>query len=54
MSNLPEYYLSKIKTMKNVILTTSGLLSEYGNNIKLETSEYQYDQKTNKFYELVF
>ena len=54
MKNLPEKYLSKIKTMKNIILTTSGLLSEYGGNIKLEMGDVHYDQNTYKVYEIVF
>jgi len=54
MKNLPEKYSSKIKTMKNVILTTSGLLSEYGNEIKLEVGDIHYDQNTDKVYEIVF
>jgi len=53
MKNVPENYLSKIKTMKNVILTTSGLLSEYGNSISLELGDIDYNQNTNEIYEIV-
>jgi hypothetical protein len=53
MKNVPENYLSKIKTMKNVILTTSGLLSEYGNSISLELGDIDYNQNVNDVYEIV-
>lgn len=53
MKNVPEKYLSKIKTMKNVILTTSGLLSEYGNSIELTIGDVAYDIKSDTIYEIV-
>lgn len=54
MRNVPEIYLSKIKTMRNVILTTSGILSEYGDSVKLEIADIDYHQPNNEVYEIVF
>jgi len=42
---VPQQYTAKVEKIKNVILSRSGLISEYGvNNIKFEVDEfYEFD-----------
>ncbi len=42
---VPQQYTAKVEKIKNVILSRSGLISEYGvNNIKFEVEEfYEFD-----------
>jgi hypothetical protein len=53
MKNLPDKYKKKIETIKNIILTTSGLLSEYHKSIDLTLESVAYDIKTDTVYEIV-
>lgn len=49
---IPEQYLQKIETIKKAILVRSGLLSEYGQNVKIEAVNMDY---SNEFvYEILF
>ncbi len=53
MKNLPDKYKTKIETIKNIILTTSGILSEYGiNSIKFELADFY--ESENGVEEIVF
>lgn len=53
MGNVPQKYQTKIDTIKNVILSTSGILSEYGiNSINFELADF-YESK-NGVEEIVF
>jgi hypothetical protein len=42
---VPQQYTAKVEKIKNIILSRSGLISEYGvNNIKFEVEEfYEFD-----------
>jgi hypothetical protein len=42
---VPQQYTAKVEKIKNIILSRSGLISEYGvNNIKFEVDEfYEFD-----------
>lgn len=42
---VPQQYTTKVEKIKNIILSRSGLISEYGvNNIKFEVEEfYEFD-----------
>ena len=53
MKNLPDKYKTKIETIKNIILTTSGLLSEYNKSIELTIGDVAYDIKSDTIYEIV-
>jgi hypothetical protein len=51
---VPPQYTAKVEKIKNVILSRSGLISEYGlNNIKMEVDEF-YDSSENGVEEIVF
>ena len=58
MKKIPEKYRSKIETIKRAILVRSGLLSEFGKNITIELTNYDFQNivtvENPKFYELVF
>ena len=51
---VPPEYTAKVEKIKNIILSRSGLISEYGlNNIKMEVDEF-YDSSENGVEEIVF
>jgi hypothetical protein len=51
---VPPQYTAKVEKIKNVILSRSGLISEYGlNNIKMEVEEF-YDNDNGDVSEIVF
>jgi len=51
---VPPEYTDKVEKIKNVILSRSGLISEYGlNNIKMEVEEF-YTSNDNTVSEIVF
>jgi hypothetical protein len=51
---VPPQYTAKVEKIKNVILSRSGLISEYGlNNIKMEVEEF-YDNNNGGVSEIVF
>ena len=54
MKNLPSDIIRNIEVLKSVILTRSGLLSEYGDNVSIIMGDIAYNEKENKVYELVF
>jgi hypothetical protein len=58
MKKIPEKYRSKIETIKKAILIRSGLLSEFGKNVTVELTNYDFQNivtvENPKFYELVF
>lgn len=54
---LPQEYLSRIETIKKLILLRSGFLSEFGNkDVKIELVDFDYREKDNQlnFIELNF
>lgn len=53
MKNLPEHILKKVEIIKSIILTRSGLLSEYGNNLSFTIGDIHYDNNTDTVIELV-
>ena len=51
---VPPEYTTKVEKIKNVILSRSGLISEYGlDNLKIEVDEF-YDSSENGVEEIVF
>jgi hypothetical protein len=51
---VPPEYTAKVEKIKNIILSRSGLISEYGlNNIKMEVEEF-YDNNNGGVSEIVF
>lgn len=51
---VPPQYTAKVEKIKNVILSRSGLISEYGlSRVKLEVSEF-YESGGNEVLEIVF
>ena len=51
---VPPEYTTKVEKIKNVILSRSGLISEYGlDNLKMEVDEF-YDSSENGVEEIVF
>jgi hypothetical protein len=51
---VPQEYTSKVDKIKNIILSRSGLISEYGmNNVKIEVDEF-YESETEGVTDLVF
>ena len=40
MSKIPQKFEGKVNTMKNIIMTTSRLLSEYGNSVSIEVGDF--------------
>lgn len=51
---VPPQYTAKVEKIKNVILSRSGLISEYGlNNIKMEVEEF-YEFDSGDVSEIVF
>lgn len=50
----PEKYNQSLETLKTLILVRSKLLSEFGRDVTIELSDYQYEPKDDFFYELVF
>lgn len=50
---VPQQYTTKVEKIKNIILSRSGLLTEYGfNNIKIEVEEF-YEFGDNEVSEIV-
>lgn len=50
----PEKYKQSLETLKTLILVRSKLLSEFGRDVTIELSDYEYELKDDIFYELVF
>jgi hypothetical protein len=51
---VPQEYTAKVDKIKNIILSRSGLISEYGmNNVKIEVDEF-YENETEGATDLVF
>ena len=52
---IPEKFLPKIEVIKKAILVRSGLLSEFGKNVKIEISnlDYAVGTKNDMVYELI-
>jgi hypothetical protein len=51
---VPSQYTTKVEKIKNIILSRSGLLTEYGlNNLKMEVEEF-YESGDNEVSEIVF
>lgn len=51
---VPQQYTAKVEKIKNIILSRSGLISEYGvNNIKFEVEEF-YEFDSGEVSEIVF
>jgi len=50
----PEKYNQNLEALKTLILVRSKLLSEFGKDVTIELSDYQYNPKEDFFYELVF
>jgi len=55
--SLPQEYLTRIETIKKLILVRSGFLSEFGNrDVRIELSDLDYEEKDGQlnFIELSF
>lgn len=51
---VPQQYTAKVEKIKNIILSRSGLISEYGvNNIKFEVDEF-YESSKDDVEQIVF
>lgn len=52
---VPQQYTAKVEKIKNIILSRSGLISEYGvNNIKFEVEEFYDNDNGQHVSEIVF